>query len=167
MLIGFAGTVVVLRPDMITIGPGPVLILVSAMVIGGQMIAMKVLSRTESSTTITLYMMLFTTILAFIAALFVWKTPTWPQLGVMAAIGFLSAFLHLCMAQAIKEADVSVVLSVNYTALIWAAIIGFVVFAEIADIGTWVGGTIISAAVVFIAIREKMAESRTRLAPSR
>ena len=71
------------------------------------------------------------------------------------------------MAQAIKEADISVVLSVNYTALIWAAIIGFVVFAEIPDIGIWLGGTIISASVVFIAIREKMAESQTRLAPSR
>ena len=167
LLVGFAGTVVVLRPDMIEIGPGPILILISALVIGGQMIAMKVLSRTVSSTTITLYMMVFTTILAFVAALFLWKVPTWPQLGVMVAIGFLSAFLHLCMAQAIKEADVSVVLSVNYTALIWAAIIGFVVFAEIPDIGTWIGGTIICASVVFIAIREKVAESQTQLAPSR
>ncbi len=167
LLVGFAGALVVLRPGMIALGPGPILILISALVIGGQMIAMKVLSRTESSTTITLYMMVFTTILSFVAAIIVWKMPTWPQFGVMVAIGFLSAFLHICMAQAIKEADISVVLSVNYTALIWAAIIGFVVFAEIPDIGIWLGGTIISASVVFIAIREKMAESQTRLAPSR
>jgi drug/metabolite transporter (DMT)-like permease len=167
LLVGFAGAVVVLRPGMIEIGPGPILIPISALVIGGQMITMKVLSRTESSTTVTLYMMVFTTISSFIAAIFVWKTPTWPQLGVMAAIGFLSAFLHLCMAQAIKEADISVVLSVNYAALIWAAIIGFAVFAEIPDIGTWVGGTIISAAVVFIAVREKMAGPQTHSAPSK
>lgn len=167
LLVGFAGAVVVLRPGIIALGPGPILILTSAVVIGGQMIAMKVLSRTESSITITLYMMVFTTILSFVAAIFVWKMPTWPQFGVMVAIGFLSAFLHICMAQAIKEADISVVLSVNYTALIWAAIIGFVVFAEIPDIGIWLGGTIISASVVFIAIRERMAESQTRLAPSR
>ena len=79
----------------------------------------------------------------------------------MAAIGFLSAFIHLCLAQAIKEAEISAVLPVNFTSLIWAAVIGFAVFGETPDVGTWIGGTIIFAAVVFIAFRERPQQGET------
>ncbi|MDP7667838.1 MAG: DMT family transporter [Rhodospirillales bacterium] len=161
LVTGFVGTVVVLRPGMIEIGAGPLLILLSAIAFGGMMIAIKMLARTETSTTITVYMALFTTPLTFLAALFVWQTPTWSQLGVMAAIGFLSTFIHLCLAQAIKEADISAVLPVNFTSLIWASVIGFAVFGETPDAGTWIGGTIIFAAVVFIAFRERPQQGET------
>ena len=161
LVAGFAGTMVVLRPGMIEVGAGPLLILLSAIAFGGMMIAIKMLTRTETTTTITVYMGVFTTPLTFLVALFVWQTPTWPQLGVMAAIGFLSAFIHLCLAQAIKEADLSAVLPVNFTSLIWAAVIGFAIFDETPDAGTWIGGTIIFVAVVSIAIRERPQRGKT------
>ena len=161
LVAGFAGTMVVLRPGIIEVGTGPLLILLSAVAFGGMMIAIKMLSRTESSITITVYMAVFTTPLTFIVALFVWQTPTWSQLGVMAAIGFLSTFIHLCLAQAIKEADMTAVLPINFTSLIWAAVIGFAIFGETPDAGTWIGGTIIFVAVVSIAFLERQPRGKT------
>ncbi|MDP6804568.1 MAG: DMT family transporter, partial [Rhodospirillales bacterium] len=41
--------------------------------------------------------------------------------------------------------------------LIWAAIFGFILFAEVPEVWTWLGGTMIFSAVVYIAYREKQA----------
>ena len=58
-------------------------------------------------------------------------------------------------AQAFKEADVTAVLPIDFTKLIWSAIIGYLAFAEIPDAWTWVGGTVIFSAIIYIAYRER------------
>ena len=58
-------------------------------------------------------------------------------------------------AQAFKEADVSAVAPVEFTRLIWVSIFGFFLFGEIPELWTWIGGTMIFAANIYIAIRER------------
>jgi drug/metabolite transporter (DMT)-like permease len=70
-------------------------------------------------------------------------------------MGVLGTVSHLCLAQALKEADVTAVLPFDFTKLIWAALFGFVFFAEVPDWGTWLGGAMIFAAVTYIAYRER------------
>ncbi len=48
-------------------------------------------------------------------------------------------------------ADATVALPFNFTRLIWAALFGFLFFAEIPDLWTWVGGTVIFAASIWLA----------------
>ncbi|MDP7667244.1 MAG: DMT family transporter, partial [Rhodospirillales bacterium] len=59
------------------------------------------------------------------------------------------------LAQAFKHADVTAVLPVDFMRLIWAAVFGFILFAEVPETWTWLGGTMIFSAVVYIAYREK------------
>ncbi len=58
------------------------------------------------------------------------------------------------MTGAFKAADATVVFSVDYTRLAWASGIGYLVFSEVPDAWTWVGGTIIFASTIYIAYRE-------------
>ena len=159
LIIGFAGTLIIVRPGFVEVDLGSALVLISAVMIGLIMILIKILSRIESSATITFYAALLGTPFALIAALPVWRTPSpehWPWL---IAIGFLGSLSQLAFTQAFKEADVTAVLPLDFTRLIWIAIIGYAVFGEIPDVWTWVGGAVIFSSATYIAFREIRAKS--------
>jgi drug/metabolite transporter (DMT)-like permease len=52
-----------------------------------------------------------------------------------------------------QAADATVALPFNFTRLIWAAALGWILFSYLPDFWTWIGGTIIFAASVYIARR--------------
>ena len=157
LLIGFAGTWVIFRPGMGDVDTGAVVALLGSVAIALTMILIKVLARTESSLTITLYSSLFTTPLTFFAALFYWETPTLEQLTWLVLLGTLGSLAHFTLAQACKEADMTAILPLEYTKLIWAMVLGYLVFTEIPDPWTWIGGSLIFGSSLYIAYREKQA----------
>ena len=159
LAIGFAGTLIIIRPGFVEFDLGSALVLISAVMIGLIMILIKVLSRTESSATITFYAALLSTPFALIVALPVWRFPSPEQWPWLIAIGFLGSVSQLGFTQAFKEADVTAVLPLDFTRLIWIAIIGYAAFGEIPDVWTWVGGTVIFSAATYIAFREIRAKS--------
>ena len=154
LIIGFGGTLVILRPGFQTIDLGSVLVLISAVLWGITMIVIKVLARTESSMTITGYMNLLLTVLSLGPALYVWQTPepgTWIWLLL---IGILGTLAQVALAQALKEADAGVVMPFDFLKLLWISILGFVFFAEVPDIFIWLGGAIVFASTTYLAYRE-------------
>jgi drug/metabolite transporter (DMT)-like permease len=155
LAIGFTGTMITLRPGFGGMDLGSIFVLGSTLGYAIGLIAVKALTRTESSTTISIYAMLFTTPVTFLLALSVWQAPSWSQLAWMAAIGGIGSLAHLAFAEAVKEVDITAVLPLDFTKLIWSAIIGYLVFAEIPDIWTWLGGSVIFSAVIYIAYRER------------
>ena len=60
----------------------------------------------------------------------------------------------LVFNQALKETDTNVVMPVDFVRLIWVAIIGYLVFGEIPDLFTWIGGAMIFSSALYIAYRE-------------
>jgi drug/metabolite transporter (DMT)-like permease len=154
LVVGFAGVLVVLRPGFGALDPGALLMLAAAATWGSAIIVIKMLSRTETSLTATLYPTLFVTPIALLSALPYWRTPTWEELSWMALLGTFATVSHLCLAQAFKEAEVTAVLPVDFTKLIWAALAGYLLFAEVPGLSIWLGGAMIFSAVTYIAIRE-------------
>ena len=152
--IGFLGALVILRPGFGEIGLGPILTVFSALLWAVAMLVIKTLTRTESSITITAYMMIILAPMSFIAALPVW---TWPDPGqylnlfVLAALGTTG---HLCLNQALKEGDTSLVSPVDYVRLVWAALIGYFAFGEMPDAMTWIGAAMICGSAGFVAWHE-------------
>ena len=155
LVLGLAGALVIVRPGFAAIDQGSILILFNAATLAVVTILIKMLMRTESSVTTTIYGFLFALPIAAVATIPVWQTPSWPQLAWLAAIGGLGGLNHLSFAQALKEADLTAVLPIGFTRLIWAAAIGYVIFAEVPDVWTWVGGTMIFSASTYIAFRER------------
>ncbi|MGB0629522.1 MAG: DMT family transporter [Alphaproteobacteria bacterium] len=161
ILMGFAGTLVILRPGYEEIALGPVLAVLAAMTWGGAVMIIKSLSRTDSSLTITAYMVIFMTPLSLIPALFVWQWPTWEQLAFLALVGAFGSAGHLTMNQAIKLAPTNVVMPIDFVRLIWVAIIGYFIFAEVPDIFVWIGGAMIFASGLWIAHAENRKRKET------
>jgi len=72
----------------------------------------------------------------------------------MALLGTFASLSHLSLAQAFKEAEVTAIMPVDFTKLIWAALAGYLLFAEVPGLSIWLGGAMIFSAVTYIAIRE-------------
>jgi len=155
ILLGFAGTLVILRPGIIAMDTGSILVLSSAFLWGITMIVIKVLSRTDSAMTITSYMNVMLAFFAFIPAVWVWRTPSLETWGWLVVIGLSGTLAQLALTQALKEGETTVVLPFDFLKLIWVSIFGFWLFGELADLWTWVGAAIIIASAFYMAHREK------------
>ncbi|NKB50175.1 MAG: EamA family transporter [Alphaproteobacteria bacterium] len=152
--LAIAGGLIIIRPGFTEVGLGTGLILFSAVVVSGSKLMAKVLSGTESAATIVAlltFMMVPTTL---IPALFFWTTPNLEQLGFLALIGVFGTVGHLLFVQAYKMADISLVEPAIFTRMIWAALIGLVLFSEFPDMWTWIGGGVIVIGTTYIARRE-------------
>jgi drug/metabolite transporter (DMT)-like permease len=163
LLAGIAGVLIVLRPGLERIDLGAIFVLASAATWGLTLIIIKVLSRNDSSLTTTIYVGLFTTPIALVAALPVWQAPSVEQVGWLALTGGLGGLAQLCLAQALRSTEVTVILPIDFTKLVWASLLGFVVFAEIPDLWTWVGGATIFAAAFYVAATERAIAPPSRI----
>ena len=165
ILIGFAGTLVILRPGVADVGLGPMLVVASSVVWALALMLIKVLTRTESSVTITAYASIFLSPICLAVALPYWTWPGLEQLAWLAAIGVVGTIAQTAMNQSFKLADASAVLPVDFTKLIWASAIGFALFGETPDIWTWAGGGLIFASATYIGIRESRLRKQGKLPP--
>ena len=152
--LGFAGAMIIVRPGVIAIDLGAILVMTSSAIWACAILIIKSLARTDSSLTITTYQNIILIPFTLIAAWFVWTWPSWELLGLFAVMGIFGSLAHVAFAEALKIADATAILPYDFVRLIWASAIGFMIFDEIPEIWTWVGGTIIFASTTYIAFRE-------------
>lgn len=148
LAVGFSGALLILRPWSVTVGDGALMILFSSTIWAVALIVIKILSRTESSLTITLYASLLQVPFAFVAALFFWQWPTGPQLIALAFIAICGTAAQLSLSQAFREADATIALPADFTKLIFAGLAGWLLFSEAPEIWIWIGGTIVFTGVL-------------------
>ncbi len=154
ILIGFAGALVIIRPGFAELDYGMLAVLLSSVLWAMALMVIKVLGRTESSLTITVYMGLIMAPLSLGPALFVWQWPTPEQFAWLAGVGFVGAIAQWTMTEALRLGDTSEVMPLDFLKLIWAAVIGYLAFGEFPDFFTWIGGLMIFGGATYIAIRE-------------
>jgi len=142
--VGFVGAMIILRPG---IGDFEMASLMAILTIKG-------LSRTQSSNAIVFIGALLMAPLSLVAAVFYWTWPTPEQLCWLAAMGTASFGIQQCITRAFAAADATVILPFDFSRLLLAALLGFVIFGEVPDFWTWIGGTVITVSVVYIANRE-------------
>lgn len=155
ILFGFIGMLIVLRPGLIAIDTGALLVTGAALLWAVAMILIKILSRTESSLTIVAYMGIFLGVFSSIPALWVWQPFGLETLGWMVLIGLFGSIAQLSLSQSFKETDPTALMPFDFLKLIWTALIGAWFFAEIPDVYTWLGASVIFLSGLFIAYRER------------
>ena len=163
ILIGFLGTLVVLRPGFQSVDLGSLLTLVAAVLWAATMIVIRVLGRSDSSLTITAYMNVLLALLSLGPALLVWRMPSAGALLWLLIIGVLGTLAQIALAQSLKEAEPGAVMPFDFLKLIWVTILGYLLFAELPDAFIWLGGAIIVLSTSYIAYRES--QLRKRAAP--
>jgi drug/metabolite transporter (DMT)-like permease len=149
------GAIVIIRPGIQAIGPETGIVLFSALCVSVSKLMAKSLSRTEGTATIVIYLMFLMMLITAVPASLVWQWPNLMQLGVLAMIGTFGTTGHVLFVQAYKLADVSLLEPVMFTRMVWAALIGFVVFAECSDVWTWAGAAVIVIGTTFVTGRRR------------
>ena len=163
ILAGFVGMLVILRPDVGGISPDAFFVLGSSLLIGVAGVVVKSLTRTESPETIVFYMALIMTVWSFFPALMFWQPITLPQLWLAFWIAVFSTGAHLMLARAYMRADIVVLMPLDFTRLVFTAILAYLFFGELLDTQTLIGSAIIVASTVYIAHREAALKRQTKV----
>ena len=163
IFLGFVGMLIILRPGLVAIDTGALLVIGSAVLWAIAMIIIKIQSRTESSLTIVAYMGIFLGVFSIGPAVWVWQPFGLQTLGFMVLIGLFGSIAQMAISGSLKETDSTALMPFDFLKLIWTAIIGVWFFAEVPDIYTWVGASVIFLSGFFIAFRERSAQ-RQRVA---
>ncbi|MEP4292019.1 MAG: EamA family transporter, partial [Rhizobiaceae bacterium] len=102
---------------------------------------------------------LFCTLFLFPLALLDWQTPTLNELFWLLMTAVCATFGHYAMTRALAAAPISVTQPITFLQLVWASLLGIVMFGEAVDPFVILGGTVIVSAATFISHREnKMAK---------
>ena len=154
IVVGVLGMLLILRPGLEVVGTGPILVVVASIFWGMALLVIKTLSSSDSPATITVYMGIFMAPLALVAALPVWVQPTLLQLLWMVMVAVLGTMSQMTLVQSFRLAEASAVLPVDFFKLIWGAVLGHLLFAEVPDSFTWIGGVVIFSSTTYLALRE-------------
>ncbi|MCH9051695.1 MAG: DMT family transporter [Proteobacteria bacterium] len=160
-VVGFIGILVILRPGATAFEPAALVAVLGAMLAGATAIIIKKLSATEPTVVIVFWFTMGGTVLALIPAILVWRTPTGAEWGLLVLMGLLGLAGQAAMTRGFALGEASAVVSFDYLRLIFAGLIGIVLFAEVPDVWSVAGAAIIIISTLYIIRREiKLAAAR-------
>lgn len=165
VMVAFLGAVLILRPGLREVTDGHLAMLATAILFAVSYLSAKRLSDDLSPAVVVGLLSLSVTLGLVPFAAAVWRTPTPAELGWMFLVAVFATAGHYTMTLAFRAAPVAVTQPATFLQLVWATLLGWLVFGEGIDIWVVLGGMVILASVSFIAIREAMLKGRARVAP--
>lgn len=154
VLVGFAGVVIVVRPGM-GVHWAVVLPLCSAFCFALYQILTRIVSRTDDAFTSMFYVALAGMVLTSAAVPWVWQPPAWHQWLWLIWLGLLGTIGHFILIRAFSAAPASMLAPFNYSGLIWATLLGWLVFGNLPDGWTVAGAVLIIASGLYTLHRER------------
>jgi drug/metabolite transporter (DMT)-like permease len=155
VLVGFVGVLIIIRPI-----PGHMNMLGAALGLGGAvatafaMITVRELGRTEAGAAIVFYFTAAGTLAGLASIPFGWSLPDTQTLLLLMLAGVIGGVSQLLMTEALRAAPVGVVAPFDYTQLVWAALISFLVWREPPHPATLIGAVLVAASGIYIVLRE-------------
>ena len=70
---------------------------------------------------------------------FGWVTPTWPELAALITIGIFGGLAHILLTESYRHAPASLVAPFDYTSMLWALLLGYLVFGEVPSALVFIG----------------------------
>jgi len=153
---GFGGVLVIVWPGL-SGGGGwyNLVMLASAPLFAASFLVTKVLTRRDSAAVIVFWQTLLIALLSLPLALPFWTWPT-AELWLIALLGgSIGTVGHYFLTRSFASADISATQSVRFVDLLWAALLGWLFFADVLRLTTLAGGAVIVAAIVWLARHER------------
>ena len=163
---GFIGAMVILRPGFQEISSGQLAQLVAAPLFAASFLLAKGLTRTASPILIVGMLSLFCTLTLLPGAILQWRDPTLEEVAWLALTAAFATAGHYTLTRSIEAAPLTVTQPVGFLQLVWAALLGTLVFGEALDPYVFIGGGIVVAAVTYISHREAAAARSMRTPPA-
>lgn len=162
VFVGFVGTLIVMRPGIIEITLAALGAITAACLSAGSNTTIKILARKDNAEAITLWTNIGMLPLALIPTIFVWVTPTAEQWPLIIGVGVVSSIGGYCFTRAVSAADARIVQPFQFSRMVFATAIGWIMFSEFPDLWTWVGAAVIFGASYYIVYREGLARKAAK-----
>lgn len=163
--IGFIGVLVMLWPHfdfahLMVAGStataiGAACAMASAFTSAGSVIQTRLLTSTESTSSIVFYFSLICALAGLLTWPLGWITPDSRQLVLLIALGVLGGLAHIFLTESYRHATASTIAPFDYTTMLWAFVLGYVLFGEVPTKYVFIGATIVAAAGLFVIWRER------------
>ena len=155
VIVGFIGSLIVIRPGFIEFNLASVAALGTGFFYGIYLIITRKLHRSDSP----LLTLLLTGVVGFVVASFlvpvVWINPTFNQWSLLALMGIFACLGHLFLILSLKYADASKLAPFGYFEIVTNIILGYYFFSDFPDFWMWIGLLIIISSGIYITIRER------------
>ena len=163
VIVGFSGVLVMLAPYL-DVGRstaseagaiGALFGLVGAFFAAGSTIQTRALTKSETTSSIVFYFSLICALVGLATWPLGWIAPTWPELAALIVIGICGGLAHILLTESYRLAPASLIAPFDYTSMLWALILGYMVFGEVPRPLVFVGAAIIAGAGLFVIWRER------------
>ena len=149
--LGFAGAMVIIRPGVAEVGIGAMSALLAAMGFAVATITVRMLAQQDSPLCILFYMTLVQLPIGFGLALESWAWPDSQTDGPwIVLVGFTGCSAHYCMANAMRLAEATVVVTMDFMRLPLIALVGYFVYNENLETSVAVGAMLVCAGIYLI-----------------
>ncbi len=155
VVVGLAGVAVILRPGAGALHWAAFMPLISAVFFALFQILTRRLALGERTLTTLLYTGAGGLLWSSLAVAFVWRPLALPHLWVFSGIGALGVAAHVCMIKAFAAAQVSLLAPFNYVKLVWATLLGYLMFADVPGPHVVGGSAIVVASGLYVWLRER------------
>jgi drug/metabolite transporter (DMT)-like permease len=156
VILGFVGVIIALNPSPATLTWPALIALVGSFFFALLMIVTRYL-RGTADIVLASGQIGATFLFAVVAAPFGWVTPSPGDYLLMSLLGVVAVFALMSVNRSLKLAPASVVVPYQYTLIVWAVLLGWLVFGDVPEWHVIIGSTIIIAAGLFIFWREQVA----------
>lgn len=157
IFLGFSGVTLIIKPD-----PGSFNLVALVALTGGFLAAfakttVRNLTRTEKPTTIVFYFALSGLLISSLPAFMHWQTPDLNQLMNLLLLGFMAAAGQIFMTRGYSMAPASQISHYSYSSILYATLVGWLLWDEWMDLWAWLGAAlIVLSGVMLIQVKRKV-----------
>ena len=155
VLVGFAGSLIIIRPGFIDFNLASVAALGTGVFYGIYLIITRKLHASDNPLLTLLLTGVVGAVCGSLIVPIVWTNPSFNQWSLLALMGVFACIGHLFLILSLKYADASKLAPFGYFEIITNLILGYYFFKDFPDIWTWVGFSIIVSSGLYIFIRER------------
>ncbi len=160
--VSFFGVIVLTQPGTEAFQPAALIAMLAAVMMGAELIFIKRLTGTEPLLRILFINNGMGAVISGIAMFFVWTPPDATQLVLMASIGVIMVSGQVLFLNGMRMGEANFIAPFIYTTLLYATLYGAILFDEIPDLLSSIGGILIVAGALILGWRERLAASRKR-----
>ena len=155
--VGFVGLLVIVRPGLGVFNPAALIPLAGAALWAVYQILVRKVADDDAATSL-LYMAVIGAVVMTALAPFFWRPPDAQGWILLVSLGVVGSLGHYVLIKAFQAAPASTLQPFHYIVLLWAAIVGYLVFGDLPDTWTILGAAIIAASGLYAFYRERVRE---------